>query len=307
MAATPDSATSAGGGGSVMTTLTTASEANRERMAERQTLTASMNVEKALRERDYWIEALEARIVQHGQPNKSTHNKTTTTSIHTSYLVRVVKPNDGIANCLMHLGHAHLRCEEYSDALSVYKSCVRIRRHLCGNVNTLSVARALDKVGLAASFLSTSAETDQSTHENENLEWARVALQEALQIRVDQLGPHHIDSVETLNNLAGVYLHKREWRAALQAYREVLMVRAAVHGPTHPSVAVTLQSLGNVLLRMGHGETAIQHYQAALILYRDILHLDDAHFSIQRIHRHIIRAERLLLHQTQTQFHSQKS
>ena len=121
---------------------------------------------------------------------------------------------------------------------------------------SLVFARALEKVGLAASKCSS----------EENLEWALIALNEALHLRILQLGPHHPDTVDTLNNIAGIFYHAKEWSRARDAYTDVLtgklschdpymfitnqtwclircfsltLVRAAIFGKNHPSVAVT--------------------------------------------------------------------
>jgi len=77
---------------------------------------------------------------------------------------------------------------------------------------SLIYARALDKMGLAASKCSS----------QQNLQWALFALNEALYIRLSQLGPHHCDTVDTLNNIAGIFLHMKAWTRAKDLYIDVL-------------------------------------------------------------------------------------
>lgn len=61
----------------------------------------------------------------------------------------------------------------------------------------LSVARGLDRVGLAA------------CKNGENLYLALVALTDAMKIRCELLGPDHVDYVDFLNSIAGVRLNVR--------------------------------------------------------------------------------------------------
>ena len=76
----------------------------------------------------------------------------------------------------------------------------------------LVFARGLDKVGFAASMCAS----------ERNFEWALIALNEALYLRLSNLGPHHCDTVDTLNNIAGVFLRMKEWTKAKDTYEDVL-------------------------------------------------------------------------------------
>lgn len=76
----------------------------------------------------------------------------------------------------------------------------------------------LNQVGLSASL----------SHSSENLEWALLALKESLHIRIKYLGLHHVDVVDTMNNIAGVYLHKQELEVAKELYTDVMIVRAHI-------------------------------------------------------------------------------
>ena len=130
----------------------------------------------------------------------------------------------------------------------VFKRMIGIMSQLFDE-SSVTFARALDKVGLAASISSS----------QRNLEWALLVLKEALHLRLLHLGPHHCDTVDSLNNIAGVFLRMKSWTEAKEAYVDVLtgvfhysffplyffiithyqLVRAAIFGPSHPSVAVT--------------------------------------------------------------------
>jgi len=163
-----------------------------------------------------------------------------------------------VAQKLCNLGNALLTCKEYAKSLSAYKKAVPILREKYGG-NSLFVACALDKVGYAASMNPT----------EKNLNWALVALHEALIIRHAHLGPHHCDVVDTLNKIAGIHLHRCDWEAARDAYIEVLTVRAAIFGRNHPSVAVTAQTLGRVYSSLSEFELALTYMEIALKLFRE--------------------------------------
>ena len=95
--------------------------------------------------------------------------------------------------------------------MSVYERMTIILRNHCED-DSLVFARALDKIGLAASMSSS----------RQNLDWALLALREAFHLRLSHLGPHHPDTIDTLNNIAGVYLRMREWSHAKESYVDVL-------------------------------------------------------------------------------------
>jgi hypothetical protein len=188
---------------------------------------------KAQQERSYWNTIVSSRI-QH------------CSAVHPS-----------TAEALMQLGHAHAHCGEYAQALAVYKSAVRIFRKLHGE-DHLSVAAALNKVGLLACRFS----------EKESLQIARKALMQSFTLRHAILGPTHVDTVESLNNIAGVHMHLYEYQPARKAYYEVFSVRKALWGKYHPSVGVVAQALGSVHLQLAEMKYADKFFRIALEVYR---------------------------------------
>jgi hypothetical protein len=121
------------------------------------------------------------------------------------------------------------------------------------------VARALDKVGLAA------------CKTNQNLNLALGALKGALKIRCEILGPSHVDSIDTLNNIAGVRFNRKEWVVAAQDYLAVFSWREQVFGRNHPSVAVTAHTLASIYdCRLFRLEEAREFYVIALQVYQEL-------------------------------------
>ena len=156
--------------------------------------------------------------------------------------------------------------------MEMFKGATRVFRRVNGHLD-LSVAKALDKMGLAACRLNQS---------KSNLENAFAYLHQALLIRHDVLGPMHVDTIDTLNNLAGVHLHLNEIPEARDAYYEVWMARQAIFGPKHPSVAVTAQALGGVYVRLANVEEASKYYHSAFEIYQE-LQLSPDHPTMARL------------------------
>ena len=208
---------------------------------------------KSLHERNYWNKIVSDRIQHYG-------------TIH-------LRVGEG----LLLLGNAHMNCKEYSEALKVYKSAVRIFRKIYGDSH-LTVARSLDKVGLC------------SCRENPTI--ALVALKDAFNIRYESLGPIHVDTVDSLNNMAGVHLRMRDYHLARKAYHEVYMVRQIIFGPRHASVAITAHALGGVHLKLAQVEDAARYYKRAMEIYKK-LRLKAENPVMKRLLRDIAALERV--------------
>lgn len=148
------------------------------------------------------------------------------------------------------------------------------------------VARGLDKVGVSASRCGS----------RKNLDWALVALREALHIRISYLGAHHCDSVDTMNNIAGVFLQKKEWAAARDIYLDVMTVRAAIFGKNHASIAITAQMLGKIFYHLSDFNNALKHYGLALAIYKgEPMCLKANHPLVTKVLKNMASAERLLI------------
>lgn len=154
----------------------------------------------------------------------------------------------------------------------MFKGATRIYRKIYGG-SDLSVALALNNVGMAACRLSKI---------RPNLRKALEALNQSLLIRYEILGPFHVDTIDTLNNMAVVYFHLGDLEEACQAYFEVWTMRQAVFGLHHPSVAVTAHALGTVYLRLSQVDEASNYYYNALDVYRH-LNLSEENSSVARL------------------------
>ena len=99
-----------------------------------------------------------------------------------------------------------------------------------------------------------------------DLSLALSTLQECFDIRNRLLGPNHVDTVDTLSNMADVRCSLKEYEAAYNTYLAVLRSREWLFGRIHLSVAATALSIANVL-ELIHGEDSIesQEYYAVVI------------------------------------------
>lgn len=196
------------------------------------------------------------------------------------------------AHIMMELGACLLRCKQHVQALSMYENAVAIYRMHHGS-HSLSVARGLDRVGFAATLCGTIDAGGGGTRDN--LQYAQEALKEALRIRVDYLGPHHCDCVDTLNNIAGVYLQKKEYDMAKELYLDVLHVRSKIFGMYHPSIAITAQMLGKIYFYHGDFKNAMFYYELALRVYRgEQMNLKENHPLVSKVLKHLLATEKMM-------------
>ncbi len=163
------------------------------------------------------------------------------------------------AEALMELGNAQLRAQDSVAAFKTYSSALKVFQAIYGDMH-LSVARALDKVGLAASM----------THSS--LDLALATLLDGWKIRYTLLGPDHIDSVDSLNHIAGVYLNRGDFAVAARYYKLVMTLRQEIFGDlNHTSVAVTAYHLACILEdRMDKGSEAHIYFNLTKHIYECI-------------------------------------
>ena len=198
------------------------------------------------------------------------------------------KAHSQVAEALIQLGQAYMLAREYAQAVIAFQSACRIWKQLeRSDEDRLRFCRAVDAIGMAWARVS---QDDDPDHCNK----AMTALEEAFAIRYDLLGPWHVDTVETLNKMASVHLHLREYTEACNAYWEVFWVRKAIFGPDHPSVAIAAHALGNVFVKLAATEDAANFFQIAVEIY-DKMHLPNKHPAVARLMRDYKRLDRICL------------
>jgi tetratricopeptide (TPR) repeat protein len=100
---------------------------------------------------------------------------------------------------------------------------------------------------------------------------AEPLLQRALAIRERVLGPEHLDTATSLNNLAGLYWSQRQYAQAEPLYQRALTIDEKVYGPDHPDVATDLNNLARLYQDQGKYEQAEPLYQRALAICERVL------------------------------------
>lgn len=193
-----------------------------------------------------------------------------------------------VAEALVQLGQAYMLAREYAQAVIAFQSACCIWKELeQSEEDQLAFARVVDAVGMAWARV---------THEEDkdHCHKAMTALEEAFHIRYELLGPWHVDTVETLNKMASVHLHLREYEEACNAYWEVFWVRKAIFGPDHPSVAIAAHSLGNVFVKLAATEDAAKFFQIAVEIYEK-MQLPNKHPAVARLMRDYKRLDRICL------------
>ena len=88
--------------------------------------------------------------------------------------------------------------------------------------------------------------------------------EEALNVRLGNLGPDHPDVAETLFALGALYRQQARYSDSEAAHRRALEIREALFGSDHPAVAESLNGLAQVHWYLGRPTLAEEHYRRAL-------------------------------------------
>lgn len=108
-------------------------------------------------------------------------------------------------------------------------------------------------------------------HGSGKYDLARDALQRALEVRTEELGPGDLQVAKAANNLAGAYYGKGDYEEAARLYARVLEIRRGVLGPAHPDVATCINNLGGVRLAQGNLDEAADLLEQSLRIRREVL------------------------------------
>ena len=101
-------------------------------------------------------------------------------------------------------------------------------------------------------------------------------LLEALELRRQHLGEQHLDTAQTLNNLAVTYLGQLRTDEATELMREALDITEARLSPEHPETMLQRSNLAATLHYMERGDEAVEQYEALIESQRRVFG-DDHH------------------------------
>ena len=193
-----------------------------------------------------------------------------------------------VADLRFSLGQTYMKRYQYDLAFEQFDRAQQIWQKKYGPYH-LAVGRALDAKGLALlkqqqqqQQQQQSQQKDSLVYSQKQLQQAQQSLNEAFAIRSRQLGVWHVDTVETYNKLAAVYLHLGELVSACQAYHQVFLVRRAIFGMYHPAVAVSAHAVANVYFKLKKVTESSQWYDVASSIYKGIP-LSDEHPTVMRL------------------------
>jgi len=100
-------------------------------------------------------------------------------------------------------------------------------------------------------------------------EYAKVILNEALQIEDQVFGPEHRDVAATLANLALATQDSGDLVSALALYERSLAIREKIDGLNHPALVPILGNLASTTRSLGEFEAARSHLERALTIVED--------------------------------------
>src|SRR6266487_4173184 len=133
---------------------------------------------------------------------------------------------------------------------------------------------ALRAAQLSKTYQISQARVGRLLHETASYLYDRARYQEAgplyqraLMIREQQVGPQHLDTAHTLNDLARLYAEQGEYKQAEPLYQRALAIWEQQEGPQHPDVAIGLNNLAEFYKKQGKYKLAESFYQQALTIW----------------------------------------
>lgn len=100
--------------------------------------------------------------------------------------------------------------------------------------------------------------------EQGKLEEALVELQAGLALRIQNLGPEHLETASSYNNLAALQQKLEDYESAKVSFAKALGIWRLAHGDVHPDVAIALTNLGLLATDLGQAAEAIGYLEEAL-------------------------------------------
>jgi tetratricopeptide (TPR) repeat protein len=184
------------------------------------------------------------------------------------------------AYLFLELGKTYMMpLHRYLEAISSFFQAAAIFRHL-QNQN-VAMATALDYAAQTYGLARQRGHAD-TIHEYHEMTRFETCLYEAWKHRSVELGPYHIDTVDTLQHLAQHYVVIEQPQRALELFSKVVSIRRSMFGPDHPSIAVLAHCLGNAQLQSHNTPAAEEWYGVALEIY-NLLQLPNHNPAVRRL------------------------
>ena len=160
----------------------------------------------------------------------------------------VLGPNDGkLLGVKSQLAHTLYWQNRYQEAEPLYKSVLAAEEALPDGQQQAMVTRN----NLAILYSAT-----------ERFDEAERLMVKNLDVQRQQLGPTHLDTMTSLNNLGHLHLNRGEMDKALPYFDEALRLRRDALG-THPHTAFSLHNLGMYRWKNGQPSVALEFFRDA--------------------------------------------
>ena len=128
--------------------------------------------------------------------------------------------------------------------------------------------------------------------EQNRLEEARRALQQALDIYSGLFGSKHYHVAVLTNNLGQIFDAMQNHTKSRDCHQQALEIYDAIYGRPHPEIAYTLHCLGKDYLNLGQQEESIGYLRTGLNMHR--LYYEEDYVFIEEAKKLIADAEKIL-------------
>jgi tetratricopeptide (TPR) repeat protein len=153
---------------------------------------------------------------------------------------------ENITIWMLYLPHAHCITTTFNDPLSRTKETEEL------------LGRLLLNLGICSQFQGKYAE-------------AEVLYRESLQLREKVLGPEHLDTLGSINNLASSLYQQGKSAEAEVMHWQTLQLREKILGPEHPDTLTSINNLASSLYQQGKSAEAEVMHRQTLQLREKIL------------------------------------
>jgi tetratricopeptide (TPR) repeat protein len=200
-------------------------------------------------------------------------------------------PESSLIACLyMEMGVLEQNQQSYSAAIQAFFHAATLYRN-GKQEDALNLARALDNAVVAFCLAKQVGGATNCMHRSQHKDSRFFhCMNESVQIRKQELGTHHSDTLEAIHHLAHLFVLTGNPGRAVPLYADAIQEHAAAFGPHHPNTASMAHGLGNAYLHCQDIASAQKWYQYAGRIYAGT---KSSLRNIQLLRRDIKRLERI--------------
>ena len=178
------------------------------------------------------------------------------------------------AMTLHNMANIHTIIDDHDEALRLLERALAIRMKALGPDHA-DTATALYDMALVQTRRGMYCESTYYHNTAYNDEALKL-FEQALAIRMQALGPDHVDTVDTMHNMAMVHGRTGNHDEALRLFEQALAIAIKAFGPDHANTAQTLNNIAVVHKSTGNHDEALKLYERALAIQMKALGPDHA-------------------------------